>query len=352
MWGEASSLAFIGGVSGEMGVRNTQRYRCALILCSLAISQGDLPSTCHAQQTTLEQQAAEIQSLLQLQTLSEGTSSRQIRDAAIDALPLGNLRPASREAADEILDDIAIFRRLPTVRCEMTPEVYSYFRSNPDMAVGIWHAMGISNMNLIQRSPYSYEMATGDGTHGTIQVLLRSSNNLLMLCSGEFLNPVTNRTISAQALFHLVTHFQRDSSGKTWLTHHADMFVKFPSTTVETIARMISPVSNRICDQNFEEITLFVRLMDVGMTRRPEWVHSLSTQVEGVSDESRSQLRALAHLETNQPPSATTPTAITPTVIAPAPIPMPMPPMPTLFGEDLFPNALRTNRRAEGPAVN
>jgi hypothetical protein len=331
-----------------MGVRNTQRYKCALILCSLAISQGDLLSTCNAQQPTAEQQAAEIQSLLQLQTLAEGSSSRQIRQAAIEALPLDNLRPANREAADEILDDIAIFRRLPTVRCEMTPEVYSYFRSNPDMAVGIWHAMGISNMNLQQQSPYSYEMATGDGTHGTIHVLLRSSNNLLMLCTGEFLNPVTNSTISARALFHLVTHFQRDSSGKTWLTHHADMFVRFPSTTVETIARMISPVSNRICDQNFEEITLFVRLMDIAMTRRPEWVHSLSTQVEGVSDESRTQLRALAHAEANQTPTAINPTVISPTSVELAPIPMPM---PTLFGEDLF-RSVPVTGRAEGPSVN
>ena len=81
-----------------------------------------------------------------------------------DALPLNSLRQANRDLVEEVLDDIALYRRLPTVRCEMTPEVYSYFRSNPDMAVGIWHAMGISNMELEQRSTYSYQMATGDGT--------------------------------------------------------------------------------------------------------------------------------------------------------------------------------------------
>lgn len=322
-----------------MGVRITRRYRCVLIFCGLVVTRGEMLRTCQAQQPSAEQQAAEVQSMLRLETLAEGTSSRSTRDAAIESLPLANLRPNNRQLADEVLDDIALFRRLPTVRCEMAPEVYSYFRSNPDMAVGIWHAMGISNMELEQRSAYSYNMSTGDGTHGTIHVMLRTSNNLLMYCVGEFMNPVTNRPISARALFHLVTSFQRDSSGKTWLTHHADMFVMFPSTTVEAIARMISPVSNRICDQNFEEITLFVRLMDIAMTRRPEWVHSLATQVEGVSDDSRVQLRSLAHLDSSSPSGGI------------APLPMPMPPMPTLFGEELFPSPPVTGS-ADTPSVN
>ncbi len=333
-----------------MGVRITRRYWCLLILCGWGIFPAGPPTDCHAQDGAApqtEQQADEIRSMLEVQTLSEGTSSRRIRDEAIDDLPLENLRPANRELADEILDDISIFRRLPTVRCEMTPAVYSYFRSNPDMAVGIWHAMGISEMQLEQKSTYVYEMATGDGTHGTINIIHKSNHNLLMLCSGDFLNPVTNRAINARALFHLVTRFQRDDAGRTWLTHHADMFVMFPSTTIEAIARMISPVSNRICDQNFEEITLFVRLMDVATVRRPEWIHSLADEVEGVSDESRIALANLAQDVVSVPTaSEASQSTILPDEAAAQSLPM-----PTLFGEDLFPLPPMTSA-ADGPTAN
>jgi hypothetical protein len=334
-----------------MGVRITRRYGCLLILCGWGIIPTGLTKTCHAQDGAApqsEQQAEEIRNVLQVETLSEGSSSRRIRDEAIDDLPLDNLRPANRELAYEIVDDISIFRRLPTVRCEMTPAVYSYFRSNPDMAVGIWHTMGISEMVLEQKSTYAYEMATGDGTHGTINIIHRSANNLLMLCSGDFLNPVTNRTINARALFHLVTRFQRDDTGRTWLTHHADMFVMFPSTTIEAIARMISPVSNRICDQNFEEITLFVRLMDVATVRRPEWIRTLADEVEGVSDESRIALADLAQDGVTVPvASEAGESTVLPDEAAAQSLPM-----PTLFGEDLFPLAPMTSSATDGPTVN
>jgi hypothetical protein len=332
-----------------MGVRSTRRYWNLCILCGLGVLSAAQPAIGRAQDETTaaqEQQAADIRNLLQLETISEGTSSRRVRDEAIDELPLANLRPANRELADEILDDISIFRRLPTVRCEMNPEVYSYFRSNPDMAVGIWHSMGISEMQLEQKSAYAYEMATGDGTHGTIHIIHKSSRNLLMLCSGEFLNPVTNRTISARALIHLITRFQRDDSGRTWMSHHADMFVMFPSTTVETIARMISPVSNRICDQNFEEITLFVRLMDVATLRRPEWIRSLADEVEGVSEESRIALADLA-----QDGGTATPLPEVPVPVATPESAVQSAPMSTLFGEDLFPIPPMTSS-ADGTTVN
>lgn len=328
-------------------MRTARRYHCLFILCGWAALPVVLSATCHAQDAgTTEQQPADIRAMLQLETIEEGTSSRSVRNEAIDELPLANLRPANRELADEILDDISIFRRLPTVRCEMNPEVYSYFRTNPNMAVAIWHTMGISEMQLEQQSAYAYRMATGDGTHGSIHILHKSSHNLLMFCSGEFLNPVTNRTIDARALIHLVTRFQRDDQGRVWLVHHADMFVMFPSTTVEAIARMISPVSNRICDQNFEEITLFVRLMDVATVRKPEWIRSLADEVEGVSEESRIALAELAQ-DGGADSTAAQGSATSATVdAADASLPM-----PTLFGADLFPISPMTSS-ADGATVN
>ena len=69
-----------------------------------------------------------------------------------------------------------------------------------------------------------------------------------------------------------------------------DLFVTFPSQTVDTVARLISPVSHLIADRNFRELTLFVRFMHVAMERQPGWVERTVQRVEGIDRKQREEL--------------------------------------------------------------
>jgi hypothetical protein len=45
---------------------------------------------------------------------------------------------------------------------------------------------------------------------------------------------------------------------------------------------LISPVSYRIADRNFEEVSLFVEMMSSAMSRQPGWVEQISARLDGV----------------------------------------------------------------------
>lgn len=225
-----------------------------------------------------------------VELVEDGTSSRRSRREAVEAMRLDRLPWQNRQLVQEIVDEVSIFRRLPSFRCEVAPDVHDYFVHHPEVAVSIWRAMGISQLKMWQTGDWSYEMDTRDGTTGSINVLYRARESCLILCRGMFKSPYLQNTIAARAVMHLRTSFSEGEDGRRYATHHADMFVAFPSQKVETVARLISPLSNVIIDRNFQEISLFLHVMWLAMGRQPGWVEQIAGDLDGISDGQRDRL--------------------------------------------------------------
>jgi hypothetical protein len=225
-----------------------------------------------------------------VEIVAKGSSSRTVRDKALAALPLEKLSSEDRQQADAVLRDLSVFRELPTCRFEVEPEVYHFFADNPDVAVSIWRAMKISKFEMTQTCPGTYAVDGRDGTQGAVRVVYRSPHECLMLCQGSFKSPVVGNPIHAKAILHMQTSFSTSAEGQSHATHRLCFFASFPSQTIETAARIISPVSNAIVDRNFRETSLFVYMMSFAMARQPGWVERIIEQLEGVPDASKEQL--------------------------------------------------------------
>jgi hypothetical protein len=206
-------------------------------------------------------------------------SSRRCRNEAIEQLPMAYLTSDAQAKVQQVLKDLSLFRRLPTLEIEADRRAYEFFTAHPDVAVSVWRALQISNVQMKEVNPNFYRTDTNDGTVGTVEVLLRSPGSYLVLCQGLLQSPGMPRPIQAKALMHLQPKF--DQRGR--VTHHLDLFVSFPSQTIETIAKLTSPVSFRIADRNFEEVTLFVALMSSAMSRQPGWVEQTAQRMEGLA---------------------------------------------------------------------
>lgn len=211
--------------------------------------------------------------------IKAGESSRRTRLEAVEQLPTEYLSAAGQQQVQQVLKDLSLFRRLPTLEIDVDRRAYEFFTDHPDVAVSIWRALQISSVQMKEINPEHFQTDTTDGTVGTVDVLLRSPGSYLVLCQGQLQSPGMPRPIHAKALMHLQPRF--DNAGK--VVHHLDLFVSFPSQTVETIAKLISPVSFRIADRNFEEVTLFMALMSNAMSRQPGWVEQTARRLEGVS---------------------------------------------------------------------
>ncbi|QDU78772.1 hypothetical protein Pla110_04760 [Polystyrenella longa] len=235
-----------------------------------------------------------------VRTVKKGTSQRSARKAGLEALPLDKMDQKNRAKAEKVISSLSLFRELPTLNVDVNPEIYRFFVQNPDVAVSIWRVMQISDFKMWQTNQNEYEADAGDGTIGVLDVLLRSDSDNVIYCEGEYKSPLLRNPIQGEAVLHLQTNFSKDNSGTDIATHRLYMYVSFPSQSIETVARVISPVSNIIVDRNFKEISLFLNMMTLAMTRQPGWVHAVSTRMEGVLELRKTQLLQLTEVVNQQ----------------------------------------------------
>ncbi len=271
--------------------------RCALIFAfsifahqpvTVAGEPGLLPGPNRA-----GKQAAD-QPPLKVDILARGSSSRSTLRDALDRLPVDNLTDEQRSRVNEVLKHRSMFRRLPAISIDANAEVYNHLTHNPESVVGIWRVLGISMFTMQQTGPTEWYGDAGDGSTGTIDVLSRSPNHHLLLCTGKYKSPLLARPIEAVSVMHLKTQYQKGQDLQPKVVHGLDLFVMFPSHTIDTVARVIAPVSHMIADRNFRELSLFVRFMNVAMERQPGWMEQTIQRIDGIDREQRIELMKLS----------------------------------------------------------
>jgi len=225
---------------------------------------------------------------------AEGTSSSSARKAAIAALPLEQLTPENRQRVNTLLKSVSFYRRLPKVTFNVEPEVYNYFLAHPDVAVSIWRAMKISKLKMWQTGRFDYEADTGDGSVGALEILHMGGEKNLVTCDGQYKTPMLTKPIEAKSLMFLQTSFARQADGTVQVTHRADLFVTFPSLTIDVVAKIFSPLTVKMTDRTFTEISLFLKMMSMAMCRRPDWVEQITEKMDGVADVRKDQILELS----------------------------------------------------------
>jgi len=228
-----------------------------------------------------------------VQTIRRGNSSRSFRKRALSELPLDKLTAANRKKARRVLRSASWFRQLPTLTFPVSADAYNYFVDHPHVAVAIWQVMGISKFHMRPIGADRYHADAGDGTVGTIEVLLRGKNETLVICDGVYTNVLLFRPIKARALLYLKRSFFRDANGKPSVKHRAALFVSFPSYPVRTVVKILSPLSNLVIDRNFQEVSLFLHMISLAMQKQPGWIEHLVSKRNKILQQNREKLLEL-----------------------------------------------------------
>lgn len=223
----------------------------------------------------------------------KGSSSPTAKKAALASIPLEQLAPEQKQRAAALLKASSFYRRLPKVTFSIEPDVYNYFLAHPDVAVSIWRAMKISKLQMWQTGRFEYEADAGDGSTGALEVLYAGPEKMLVVCNGIYKSPMFAKPIEARSLLLLQTSFFRETDGLVYVTHRADLFVEFPSQTIDVVAKIFSPLTVAMTDRTFSEISLFLKMMSLAMQRRPDWVEQIADRMDGVADVRKTQILEL-----------------------------------------------------------
>jgi len=232
-----------------------------------------------------------------LTVVRPGSSASAVRKQAIADLPLSELSPDARAKADRVLQGLGLFRRLPTLAFDVEAGVYHYLLQHPDVAVSTWRAMEISKFDLKQVGPNSFHADAGDGSVGEIEIWRSTRDDTIIYCEGAFKSPLVMKPIIARSIMRLRTRMISAEDGTPRAECSGEVFVEFPSQTVETIAKVISPISHSIADRNFKQLSLYAHLMSHAMTRQPAWVRQLVERMDGTDDQKADLLKLASQVQ-------------------------------------------------------
>jgi hypothetical protein len=196
-----------------------------------------------------------------MKILSEGESSGDSQKKTVAAVPYNQMTAVNRQRAQKIIDGCTQYRKLPTLQYTIDAPIYRYLLSHPDVAVSTWRVMGISRFEMWQTGPTGYEAKAVDGTEGVADILYQDANQMLFVCEGNYYNLLLPRPLEASALIWFRANYAPNAEGTHVVTQKADVFVKFPSAGLSTVAKMLTPVTNSMMDRNLFEVSLYSSMM-------------------------------------------------------------------------------------------
>src|SRR5471032_249404 len=79
---------------------------------------------------------------------NQATSSRPAREDAIRSVPLDKLDESIRAQVSATISNASIYRRMPIQVIDCDPDLYLFLVRHPEVIVGIWDVMKISNVSL------------------------------------------------------------------------------------------------------------------------------------------------------------------------------------------------------------
>jgi len=218
---------------------------------------------------------------------STGLSNRELRADAIAALPMARLTQTAKRRISAIVDRPTLFRHLPTQSIDCDPELFIFIARNPEILVGIWEVMGITQVRTERIDDFRMKARDGSGTNCTVDLVYGDRSTHVYVTDGYYDGKMVAAPITGKSVLILRTQYETRPDGLVIITGTIDCFVQFDNLGADLIARTLGPLIGKSADNNFVETAKFID--QVGRTARtnPEGFQDLAATLPQVGEATR-----------------------------------------------------------------
>ena len=225
---------------------------------------------------------------------SKPSTSRATEKNAICSIPLEKLSGENREKIAKLLSGPHIFRRLPVHVGPCDPNLYLFLLRHPDVVVGVWEELGISQLRMKQIGPEKFQTHEINGTAGTSEFLYQDPNLHLIWVEGEFNGPLLTKPVRGVSLLVLRTGYICEPNGRHYITSRLDTFTHIDNVGIEFITKTLQPLMGKVADNNFVQTSAFIGSLSRTAETNPRGVRRLAGKLHRVDPEIRREFGLLA----------------------------------------------------------
>ncbi len=225
----------------------------------------------------------------------EATSSKAAREDAIRAIPWRQLNANDRRAAQYVVTNAGIYRRLPTRVIDCDPDMFAFLIQHPEVVVDVWRVMGISQVALAKQPDGGFRGTDGAGTTGSVRYLFSNfgqdgKNIAVVYADGSYEGKPFVTATNAKTLMLLQSSTVRETNGRTYITVRVDTFVHIEKMGIELVAKTVQPWISKMADQNFVETLSFVSNFSRTAEKNPQGMQRLAARLSTVDAPTRNEL--------------------------------------------------------------
>lgn len=215
------------------------------------------------------------------------------RKQLIASLPLQRLTPQAKQRILSVAESPTLYRRLPTqaIRCDR--DMFLFLTRNPEVMVGIWDLMGITNVQTERTGPYQMRATDGSGTHCDVDLIYGDPNLHIYIAEGYYDGKLVARPIRGKGVFVMRSTYATSQDGSTTVTGTLDCFVQIESLGADLVARTLSSVIGRSADNNFVETARFIAQVSQASEQNPPAMIDVAKRMPQVSPPTREQFEQL-----------------------------------------------------------
>ena len=221
------------------------------------------------------------------------TIDESLQDA-LRRIPWDALSSAAKTKIKPVIATHSIFRRLPLQAVYTDAEMYQFLVEHPDIVVGFWEKLGVTQISLRELSEDRFLMKETGGTTAVAEVLYRTRDICIVYAKGQYRGTLLAKPIDGEAVLILRSRFLRDEDNEPYTICQLDSFVRLDNVGVDLVAKLFSSVLGKIADGNFEQTVGFVGNVSEAATTNTERVKDLSLQMKGVRKEVRDDFSDVA----------------------------------------------------------
>ena len=228
-----------------------------------------------------------------------GSSGRDARKSASKAMPLDGMAEADRRAAEKILRNPTLYRRLPVESFTCNRALLDFSLAHPEIVVDIWRVLGISKVALDPTAPGQWRMSDGWGTEGTLRLLhherTAEGGTMVLLGQGGYSGSLSPQPLSGSCL--LLVRYRPTGAADDGAARHAmqvDAFLDADGVGLEIVTRTLQPLIVRSSASNLQEICQFMASLSAAAAENPEGVARLSGRLTNIEPADRQTFAALA----------------------------------------------------------
>lgn len=211
------------------------------------------------------------------------------REQILAALPMDRLTDEAKQRILGIAEKPTLFRRLPSQIVPCDRDMFLFLTRNPDVLVGLWDLMGITQVQSTRTGPYQLDASDGVGTLCRVDLVYGDANKHIFVVDGSYDGKMTPTEIRGKGVFVLESTYTAGEDGRTRVSGTLDCFVQLDSLGIDLIARTMSPIIGRSADSNFEQTAQFIAQVSEASERNPSAMLDIAARLPQVNQATRDE---------------------------------------------------------------